>query len=111
MVENATSSWCCELYNTYIIVNCVQSHPYDCVVATSGIDNTIKIWTPLASVPSVVAGGATGPDTANIIDTMEGNQRRLSHNRESLLPFEILEGFRMHEFPEGSLRPFECIQS
>ncbi|KAJ0786412.1 putative transcription factor WD40-like family [Helianthus annuus] len=94
-----------------VVVNCVQSHPFDCVVATSGIDNTIKIWTPLASVPSVVAGGAAGPDTANIIDTMEGNQRRLSHNRESLLPFEILEGFRMHEFPEGSLRPFECIQS
>ncbi|KAK9067807.1 hypothetical protein SSX86_011918 [Deinandra increscens subsp. villosa] len=93
------------------VVNCVQSHPFDCVVATSGIDNTIKIWTPLASVPSVVAGGTAGPETANILDTMEGNQRRLSHNRESLLPFEILEGFRMHEFPEGSLRPFECIQS
>ncbi|KAJ9560336.1 hypothetical protein OSB04_005496 [Centaurea solstitialis] len=93
------------------VVNCVQSHPFDCVVATSGIDNTIKIWTPLASMPSVVAGGAAGPETANILDTMEGNQRRLSHNRESLLPFEILDGFRMHEFPEGSLRPFECIQS
>lgn len=93
------------------VVNCVQSHPFDCVVATSGIDNTIKIWSPLASIPSVVAGGTTGPETANILDTMEGNQRRLSHNRESLLPFEILEGFRMHEFPEGSLRPFECIQS
>ncbi|KAI3760755.1 hypothetical protein L1987_51154 [Smallanthus sonchifolius] len=93
------------------VVNCVQSHPFDSVVATSGIDNTIKIWTPLASVPSVVAGGTAGPETANILDAMEGNQRRLSHNRESLLPFEILEGFRMHEYPEGSLRPFECIQS
>ncbi|KVH98676.1 Tetratricopeptide-like helical [Cynara cardunculus var. scolymus] len=76
------------------VVNCVQSHPFDCV-----------IWTPLASIPSVIAGGTAGPETANILDTMEGNQRRLSHNRESLLPFEILEGFRMHEFPEGSLRP------
>ena len=28
-------------------------------------------------------------------------------------PFELLEPFRMHEFPEGSLRlrPFECAQS
>nr|XP_043637625.1 protein ALTERED SEED GERMINATION 2 isoform X2 [Erigeron canadensis] len=93
------------------VVNCVQSHPFDCVVATSGIDNSIKIWTPHASAPSAVAGGTAGPETADILDAMEGNQRRLSHNRESLLPLEILEGFRMHEFPEGSLRPFECVQS
>lgn len=25
------------------VVNCIQSHPYDCAVATSGIDNTIKV--------------------------------------------------------------------
>ncbi|PWA42320.1 Tetratricopeptide-like helical [Artemisia annua] len=93
------------------VVNCVQSHPFDSIVATSGIDNTIKIWSPLASVPSVVAGGTAGPETANILDTMEENQRRLSDNHELLLPFEILEGFRMHEFPEGSMRPYECIQS
>ncbi|XP_071715911.1 protein ALTERED SEED GERMINATION 2 [Rutidosis leptorrhynchoides] len=93
------------------VVNCVQGHPFDSVVATSGIDNTIKIWTPRVSVPSIVAGGTVGPEPADIVDAMEGNQRRLSHNRESLLPFEILEGFRMHEFPEGSLRPFECVQS
>ncbi|GAB4844926.1 Protein ALTERED SEED GERMINATION 2 [Ancistrocladus abbreviatus] len=58
------------------VVNCVQSHPFDSVVATSGIDNTIKIWTPAAPVPSMVAGGSAGPDTANVLDAMEGNQRR-----------------------------------
>lgn len=25
------------------VVNCIQCHPFDCVVATSGIDNTIKV--------------------------------------------------------------------
>lgn len=25
------------------VVNCVQCHPFDCAVATSGIDNTIKV--------------------------------------------------------------------
>jgi len=25
------------------VVNCVQCHPFDFVVATSGIDNTIKV--------------------------------------------------------------------
>lgn len=91
------------------VVNCVQSHPFDCVVATSGIDDTIKIWTPLASVPSVVDGGTAGPETANILDTMEGNQRKLSNHRQHLLPLAY-EGFPTHEFPEG-LRPFDCVQS
>ncbi|XP_012067963.1 WD and tetratricopeptide repeats protein 1 isoform X2 [Jatropha curcas] len=93
------------------VVNCVQCHPFDCVVATSGIDNTIKIWTPTASVPSIVAGGSAGPETSNILEAMESNQRRLSHNREVILPFELLERFRMHEFTEGTLHPHECVQS
>ncbi|XP_015571581.1 protein ALTERED SEED GERMINATION 2 isoform X4 [Ricinus communis] len=95
------------------VLNCVQSHPFDCVVATSGIDNTIKIWTPTASVPSNVAGGSAGPETSDVLDVMESNQRRLSHNREVILcsPFELLERFRMHEFTEGTLHPLECAQS
>ncbi|THG10440.1 hypothetical protein TEA_003238 [Camellia sinensis var. sinensis] len=83
------------------VVNCVQCHPFDCVVATSGIDNTIKIWTPTASEPSIVAAGAAGPENNNVLEAMESNQRRLCHNREMILPFELLERFRMHEFSEG----------
>lgn len=93
------------------VVNCVQCHPFDCVVATSGIDSTIKIWTPSASVPSIVSGGAAGPDTADVLEAMESNQRKLSRNREHSLSYELLERFHMHEFSEGSLRPFECAQS
>ncbi|XP_038717662.1 WD and tetratricopeptide repeats protein 1 isoform X2 [Tripterygium wilfordii] len=99
------------LHGDEAVVNCVQCHPYDSVVATSGIDNTIKIWTPSASVPSVVAGGAAGPETANVLDIMENNQRKLCLNREAILPFELLERFRMHEFAEGNFHPFECAQS
>ncbi|XP_022982475.1 WD and tetratricopeptide repeats protein 1-like isoform X2 [Cucurbita maxima] len=93
------------------VVNCVQSHPFDCAIATSGIDNTIKLWTPTAPVPSVVAGGAVGPQAADVLAAIENNQRRLCRNREAILPFEILERFRMHDFSEGSLHPFECAQS
>ncbi|KAG6784323.1 hypothetical protein POTOM_010014 [Populus tomentosa] len=49
------------------VVNCVHCHPFDCVVATSGIDSTIKIWTPSASVPSIVAGGAAGPEINKVL--------------------------------------------
>ncbi|XP_057427167.1 protein ALTERED SEED GERMINATION 2 [Lotus japonicus] len=95
------------------VVNCVQCHPFDFVVATSGIDSTIKIWTPSAPVPSSVAGGSSGPESGDVLAAMESNQQKLSRNRNSILPFELLEPFRMHEFPEGSLRlrPFECAQS
>ncbi|KAG9450778.1 hypothetical protein H6P81_010743 [Aristolochia fimbriata] len=93
------------------VVNCVQCHPFDCTIATSGIDNTIKIWTPHSEVPSIVAGGTAGPETADVLSVMEINQRKLLRNREHILPFEFLERFRMHEFAEGSLHPFECAQS
>ncbi|XP_022735780.1 WD and tetratricopeptide repeats protein 1-like isoform X8 [Durio zibethinus] len=89
------------------VVNCVQCHPFDCFVATSGIDNTIKLWT--------AAGGSAGPETS-VLEAMESNQRKLCHNREAFLnvicrPFELLERFRMQEFSEGPLHPFECAQS
>ncbi|XP_052191448.1 protein ALTERED SEED GERMINATION 2 [Diospyros lotus] len=93
------------------VVNCVQCHPTDCVVATSGIDSTIKIWTPTASVPSIVAAGAAGPEPANVVDVMENNQTRLCRNREIILPFELVEHFQMHELSGGTVRPFECAQS
>ncbi|KAG2692462.1 hypothetical protein I3843_08G054500 [Carya illinoinensis] len=93
------------------VVNCVQCHPFDSVVATSGIDNTIKIWTPSAPVPSIVAGGAERPETADVLVAMENNQRKLCRNRETLLPFELLQRFRRHEFTEGTFHPFECTQS
>lgn len=28
------------------ILNCVQPHPYFCLLATSGIDHTISMWCP-----------------------------------------------------------------
>ncbi|WRX29900.1 WD40 repeat - like 10 [Theobroma cacao] len=93
------------------VVNCVQCHPFDCFVVTSGIDSTIKLWTPTAAVPSMVAGGSAGPETTNVLEVMESNQHKLCRNREAILPFELLERFRMHEFSEGSLHPFECAQT
>ncbi|XP_031475334.1 uncharacterized protein LOC116247340 isoform X1 [Nymphaea colorata] len=33
------------------VVNCVEPHPHATVLATSGIENNIKIWTPKASEP------------------------------------------------------------
>ncbi|KAG2554212.1 hypothetical protein PVAP13_9KG648500 [Panicum virgatum] len=84
------------------VLNCIQPHPFDCAVATSGIDYTIKLWTPDANATSMVAG----PEL-DVLSAIENNQRKLCRNRQILLPFEFLERFRMHEIAEG----FECAQS
>ncbi|XP_047456947.1 DDB1- and CUL4-associated factor 6 isoform X2 [Mugil cephalus] len=34
------------------VVNCLQPHPYDPILASSGIDYDIKIWSPLEESPS-----------------------------------------------------------
>ncbi|XP_071403561.1 DDB1- and CUL4-associated factor 6-like [Centroberyx affinis] len=34
------------------VVNCLQPHPYEPVLATSGIDYNIKMWSPMEEVPS-----------------------------------------------------------
>ncbi|KAK1263617.1 hypothetical protein QJS04_geneDACA011951 [Acorus gramineus] len=93
------------------VVNCIQCHPFDCTIATSGIDSTIKIWTPHAQVQSIVDGGAAGPETADILSIIERNQRKLSETRQTVLPYEFLERFRMQEFAEGTIHPFECTQT
>lgn len=32
------------------IVNCVQSHPSVCMLATSGIEKVVKLWGPVGEV-------------------------------------------------------------
>lgn len=32
-------------------MNIVEGHPFDCVLATSGIENTVKLFEPLLPVP------------------------------------------------------------
>ncbi|KAL6527287.1 hypothetical protein OROGR_016377 [Orobanche gracilis] len=99
------------LHGDDAVVNCIQCHPYDAVIATSGIDSTIKIWTPNSPVPSFVAEETAGPEISTVLEAMEENQHKLCSTREAILPFEILERFRTHEFAEGSFHPFECTQS
>jgi len=36
------------------IVNCLQPHPSEFMLATSGIDHDVKLWTPLSDVKYVL---------------------------------------------------------
>lgn len=32
-------------------MNCIRSHPHDLLLASCGIDSTVKIWTPCLAAP------------------------------------------------------------
>jgi len=34
------------------VVNVISGHPFDCVMATSGIENHVKIWEPILEAPA-----------------------------------------------------------
>ncbi|CAK7347224.1 unnamed protein product [Dovyalis caffra] len=76
-----------------------------CFIWEKQTGRLIKMLLGDEAVPSA------GPEISNVLEAMESNQRRLCQNREAILPFELLERFRMHEFTEGTLHPFECAQS
>lgn len=51
------------------IVNCLQPHPDICMLATSGIDPIVKIWSPL--------GCATNRDIEDVESVASWNQKRM----------------------------------
>ncbi|EHA8588801.1 putative WD and tetratricopeptide repeats protein 1 [Cocos nucifera] len=116
------------------VVNCVQCHPFDCAIATSGIDDTIKViminrnlqwvllagdsnsrylqmWTPHAEVPSMVAGGTAGPETADVLSAIENNQRKLCRNREAMLSVPCLSGGVGNHTKAYCTIPIRCEQT
>ncbi|KAH8401105.1 hypothetical protein KR009_003115 [Drosophila setifemur] len=61
------------------IVNCVQPHPSICMLATSGIDHDIKIWSPCAASP-----GERPNLVADVSRYVEDNQQKMRTD-----PFEL----------------------
>jgi len=70
------------------VVNCLEPHPYATILATSGIEKNIKVWSPIAShlIPL--------PD--NVEELMEANKRkREQHARISFTPDVIMHVLRL----------------
>jgi len=45
--EKKTSELVQLLNGDKYVVNCIQGHPYDCALASSGIENDVKLWKPI----------------------------------------------------------------
>ncbi|XP_065057711.1 DDB1- and CUL4-associated factor 6-like isoform X2 [Rhopilema esculentum] len=57
------------------VVNCVQPHPFDPVLATSGIDYDIKVWAPLSTEPNILM---------NIDEIISRNEKMLEETRDTI---------------------------
>ncbi|EFN75923.1 WD and tetratricopeptide repeats protein 1 [Harpegnathos saltator] len=62
------------------IVNCLQPHPSTCLLATSGIDPVIRLWSPLPE-----DGRINEREIRNLDDAASANQIRMNSD-----PFEIM---------------------
>ncbi|KAG7397429.1 WD and tetratricopeptide repeats protein [Phytophthora boehmeriae] len=58
------------------IVNCVQPHPFDACIATSGIENVIRLWSP-------TSGKENTPTKAQLEDILTRNQSQMDDVAES----------------------------
>jgi len=91
------------------ILNCVQSHPYDPVLATSGIESVVKLWAPLADTaePRI--------KQSDMEDIIEENQKQMSTGPWSLINQPLMRQILVHmsnqNNQEGSNSAEICIQS
>ncbi|KAK9707835.1 DDB1- and CUL4-associated factor 6, partial [Basidiobolus ranarum] len=69
------------------VVNCVQPHPFDPVLMSSGIDNDIKLWYPEAT---------SGLDQAYIQNIVQQNQEVFARDNDE-------EDSRMIVLPSGMI--------
>ncbi|KAK6170193.1 hypothetical protein SNE40_018646 [Patella caerulea] len=93
------------------IVNCLQPHPSSCLLATSGIDPVVRLWSPRPE-----DGSKNEREIDNSDDAASANQKRMNAD-----PLEIMlmnMGYRITGFldvdeedSERSEQPVNCHQS
>ncbi|XP_011304598.1 WD and tetratricopeptide repeats protein 1 [Fopius arisanus] len=74
------------------IVNCLQPHPSTCLLATSGIDPVIRLWSPLPE-----DGTVNDREVEKIYEAASANQIRMNSD-----PFELMIMSMGYRFPNQS---------
>jgi len=65
------------------VVNCVAAHPFDTVLATSGIDDNVKLWEPIDKQPTLLE---------NFETIIADNKAALSDRpRHNVIPLSVLQ--------------------
>ncbi|CAG9768911.1 unnamed protein product [Ceutorhynchus assimilis] len=100
--ERKTQSIVNALVGDVSIVNCIQPHPNQCLIASSGIDPVVKLWTPMAE-----DGSENSRRVKDIESVVQANQQRMAMD-----PFESLlvnMGYEMHGGLFNPERAFEDL--
>ncbi|XP_076163678.1 WD and tetratricopeptide repeats 1 [Ptiloglossa arizonensis] len=71
------------------IVNCLQPHPSTCLLATSGIESVIRLWSPLPE-----DGSVNEREIQNLEGAATANQTRMNTD-----PFEVMLTNMGYHFP------------
>lgn len=77
------------------IVNCLQPHPTSCLLATSGIDPVVRLWSPKPE-----DGSKNDREVLNLYDAASANQKRMNAD-----PFEVMlinMGYRIQAMRGGN---------
>eukprot|EP01116_Phalansterium_solitarium_P012000 TRINITY_DN27921_c0_g1_i1.p1 TRINITY_DN27921_c0_g1~~TRINITY_DN27921_c0_g1_i1.p1 ORF type:complete len:764 (+),score=251.43 TRINITY_DN27921_c0_g1_i1:179-2470(+) len=70
------------LHGDESVVNCITGHPFDCVLASSGIERNVKLWTPTAQTPNPLT---------NLSRVIERNSERSSNTaHQYAIPLSML---------------------
>ncbi|KAJ8956507.1 hypothetical protein NQ318_019225 [Aromia moschata] len=78
--ERKQSSIVTALFGDVSIVNCIQPHPSACFIASSGIDPSVKLWSPMPEDDNI-----NPRSVKDISAVVEANQHRMSMD-----PFESM---------------------
>ncbi len=75
------------------VVNCVRPHPFDAVLASSGIEHSVQLWRPTGSDPL-----ASGEDAKDQSSVLEENQKRMHESPGSFMLNPRLMQLLMSQF-------------
>eukprot|EP01102_Stenamoeba_stenopodia_P007259 TRINITY_DN2022_c0_g1_i3.p1 TRINITY_DN2022_c0_g1~~TRINITY_DN2022_c0_g1_i3.p1 ORF type:complete len:617 (-),score=108.75 TRINITY_DN2022_c0_g1_i3:73-1923(-) len=89
------------------VVNCIQCNPYQCTVATSGIESVIRLWSPL--------GSRSNEKSTELEKIRTANQKRMSESSRGVrlrdLPPEIINRLLEQMNREDSNQRIDCRMS
>uniref|UniRef100_T1KVK3 WD and tetratricopeptide repeats protein 1 n=1 Tax=Tetranychus urticae TaxID=32264 RepID=T1KVK3_TETUR len=88
------------------VVNCLQPHPTDCLLATSGIEKTVKLWAPK---PEDGPDSVEPTEVEDINEAASSNQKLMYENQTGELAIYNM-GYRFRFDSDNSEYPEELVQ-
>lgn len=92
-----------------MIVNCLQPHPSCALLATSGVDHPIRLWSPR---PEGTCDERSVPDE-EFMEVVQSNQRRMKFDpfEMMMMDYTFIRNYDDEEGEGGEIMPQNCQTS